>query len=125
MIGLSLLFVVSAGPLRADTLLKRQVTADRFAVPAKVDAEGRECRITVQKPGPGEIVTIYLDADHPCRFVIIVNARTKREIAMKPTSEILDDRVLLAADPTSQGGNEDLPGLKKPSPFANRSRATW
>jgi hypothetical protein len=27
-------------------------------------------------------------------------------------AEVLDDRILLAADPASQDGNEDLPGLK-------------
>jgi len=27
-------------------------------------------------------------------------------------AEVLDDRILLAAHPPSQGGNEDLPGLK-------------
>ena len=27
-------------------------------------------------------------------------------------AEVLDDRILLAADPASHGGNEDLPGLK-------------
>ena len=27
-------------------------------------------------------------------------------------SEVFDDRILLAADPASQGGNEDLPGLE-------------
>jgi len=26
-------------------------------------------------------------------------------------AEIFDDRILLAADPSSQGGDEDLPGL--------------
>ncbi len=27
-------------------------------------------------------------------------------------TEVLDDRILLAADPASEGGNKDLPGLK-------------
>ncbi len=48
-------------------------------------------------------------------------------------SEILDDRVLMAADPTGEGGHEDLPGLERrrhpeivAKPTANRQlSAGW
>ena len=57
---LAILFLACPGVLSADTLIKRQVTADSFATPSKVGTEGPECEVSVQKPESGDVVLIYL-----------------------------------------------------------------
>ncbi len=85
---LAVLLLACPGPLSADILIKRQVTADRFATPRKVGSQGPECEVSVQKPESGDVVLIYLGPDRVRRdqrdLTIILREDRKRLFFLYP-----------------------------------------